>query len=146
MIDHNKDYFPEKMICLNGISIIKSQGIILSNNIIDGAEYGNHDSGGAVLVSESREITLTGCHIINPLFRGIQIERSEYVRVSGCLVKEDENKKRMLWGVELNGVCQGSVIKDNTFEKGKKGDILNSSSGAIIEYYITIVKKSTIIK
>lgn len=138
VIDHNKDYFPGKMICLNGISIIESQGIILGNNIIDGAEYGNLESGVAITISDSREITLTNCHIINPKFRGIQIERSTNVRVNGCLVKEDENKLRMLWGVELKGTCQGSLIKDNTIGKGKKGDILNNADGAIVDGNIII--------
>ena len=133
VIDRNKDYFPEKLVCLDGISILKSQGIILSNNIIDGVENGNPESGGAITISDSREITITGCHVINPKFRGIQIERSTNVRVNSCLIKEDESKKRMLWGLELKGTCQGCIIKDNTVGKGKKGDILNNAKGAVVE-------------
>ena len=139
VIDRNKDYFPEKMICLDGISILKSQGIILSNNIIDGVENGSPESGGALTISDSREITLTGCHIINPKFRGIQIEHSNNVRVNNCLIMEDENNRRMIRALETNGICQGIIIKNNTFERGTKGDIMNSAKGAVIKENITIV-------
>jgi len=138
VIDRNKDYFPEKMICLDGISILKSRGIILSNNIIDGVENGSPESGGALTISDSREITVTGCHIINPKFRGIQIESSNNIRVNDCLIREDENNRRMIWALELKGTCHGSIIKDNLVGKGKKGDILNVARGAVIEENITI--------
>ncbi len=133
VIDRNKDYFPEKLVCLDGILILKSQGIILSNNIIDGSENGSLESGGAITISDSRGITVTDCLVTNPKFRGIQIERSTNVRINNCLIKEDEDKRRMIWALELKEACQGCVIKDNTIGKGKKGDILNNASGVIIE-------------
>ena len=133
MIDRNKDYFPEKVVSLDGISIIKSQDIILSNNIIDGAENGSPESGGAITISDSREVTITGCQVINPEFRGIQIESSTNVRMSNCLIKEDSNIHRMIWGLEVKSACQGCIIKDNTIGQGKKGDILNSAKGVIME-------------
>jgi parallel beta-helix repeat protein len=133
VIDRNKDYFPEKLICLDGILVTNSRAVILSENIIDGVEYGNQESGGAINISDSRDITLVNCHVINPKFRGIQIERSTNVRMSGCLINEDMNKQRMLWGVEITGACQGSIIKDNSVAKGKKGDILIDGKGVISE-------------
>jgi parallel beta-helix repeat protein len=138
VIDHNKDYFPEKMICADGISILKSEGILFTNNIIDGVEYGNPESGGAVNISESREITMSGCHIINTKFRGVQIDRCTNVRIIDCIVKEDKDKLRMLSGIELKGPCQGTLIKENSVTRGKKGDILNNATGAIVERNVTI--------
>lgn len=140
VIDRNKDYFPEKMVCLDGISILKSRSIILSNNIIDGSENGSPESGGAITITDSREINIAGCQVINPEFRGIQIERSENVRVNSCLIKEDDNNHRMLWGLEIKGNCQGCIVKDNTIGKGKKGDVLNNSKGAVLEGNLSITK------
>jgi polygalacturonase len=138
VMDHNKDYFPEKMICHDGISIIKSKNMIISNNIIDGVEYGSMESGGAVNISDCLGITLSGCQILNPKFRAIQIENSKNVRVNECLIKEDDNKKRMLWSIELKGACQGSIIKNNSLGKGKKGDIMNNANGVVIEGNSTV--------
>ena len=132
VVDRNKDYFPEKLVCIDGVSVLNSRGIIFSNNIIDGVEYGNTEAGGAMNISASIDVTINHCQILNPKFRGIYIEQSKNVIVSGCLVREAENK-RMLCSIELKGQCPGVVIKDNLAGKGSKGDIVNGSKGAVVE-------------
>lgn len=130
--DRNKDYFPEKLVCNDGISIENSHGIIFNNNISDGAEYGSPEKGGAINILACRDITIDHCQILNPKFRGVFIEQSKNVIVSGCLVRENEYK-RMLSGIEVKGQCQGSVIKNNLTAKGSKGDIISNSTGVLIE-------------
>jgi polygalacturonase len=140
IIDRNSNYFRNKLVSLDGISILNSKGIILSNNIIDGVEHGDNESGGAVFISRCRDITLTGCHIINPRFRGIKVEHSEFVLVSGCSVKEDKNVKRMLWSMELDGDCRGIVIKNNLVGKGSEGYILINASSVVVDDNVKVVK------
>jgi polygalacturonase len=140
VIDHNKDYYPETLKCNDGISINESRNIILSNNIIDGAEYGDKEAGGAVTISDSYELIFTGCQIINPGFRGIHIDNCTNIRITNCMIKEDENNLRMLWGMELTGNCNGCLIKDNLVGKGSKGDILNTASGATIVENVAITR------
>jgi hypothetical protein len=138
VFDHNEDYFPGTLSSLGGISIIFGRSIILSENIIDGAEYGNAETGGAITISESREIAISGCQIYNPKFRGIQINSSVNVRVTDCIVNEDESNLRMLAGMELMGECPGTVIRDNNIGHGKKGNIVNHATGVILESNISI--------
>jgi len=53
--------------------------------------------------------------------------------MNSCLIRENENRSKMLWGVTLNGKCQGSILKDNYIGKGSEGDIQNRAKGAIVE-------------
>lgn len=137
VVDRNKDYFPAKLVSLDGVTILNCRGIIFSNNLIDGAEYGNNESGGSLNISGSRDIIIAHCQILNPKFRGISIEQSKNVSISGCLIKEDTSK-RMLLGIELKGQCPGSTVKDNTVGKGAKGDI-KAAAGVIIEGNLSAV-------
>ena len=81
---------------------------------------------------------LSGCHIKNPIFNGIQIDRSANVRVTNCLINEDANGIGMLASVALSGTCQGTVIRDNSVGHGKNGDIANHATGAVVEANVSI--------
>jgi parallel beta helix pectate lyase-like protein len=140
VIDHNIDYYPETLICQDGISVLKSRNIVFSNNIIDGIEYGDKETGAAVNIMDSKDVIITGCQIINPGFRGVQINNSININMNSCLIKEDENNRRMLWGIELKGNCQGCIIKDNLVGKGSKGDILNNAKGVSIVGNAAVVR------
>ena len=67
---------------------------------------------------------------------------SNNVRVSECLICEHEPFSGMLTGIELTGSCPGTIVKDNSISRGKKGDILNESSGVIIDANISVSKKA----
>ena len=133
VFDHNDDYFTPGLVSLGGISVNKSQGIILNDNIIDGAEYGKDDRGGAVVIMDSREISLSGCHIQNPKINGVQIDNSANVQVINCIISEETSNPRMLAGIALNGSCAGAVIRNNNISAGKNGSIANNATGATIE-------------
>ncbi len=133
IFDHNADYFTPTTRSLGGLTIERSRGVIVSDNIIEGIEAGTPESGGAVAVTDSRDITLTGNQILDPKIRGITIARSANVRVSDCLVSETPGRARMLAAVELSGECQGTVVRANTLERGKNGTIVTTATGARIE-------------
>ena len=116
-----------------GISIDGSRNVILSDSIINDAICGSAEAGGAITVTDSRDIAITGCQIINAKFRGIHIARGIGVRVTGCLVSEDEGNMRMLAGVELTGECPGTVIRENNIGRGRNGDVVNHASGALVD-------------
>src|SRR5690606_34589375 len=57
VFDRNDDYFIRKDP-LGGIFVDRGRNIILNNNIIDGAKYGNENLGGALIIKDSREISV----------------------------------------------------------------------------------------
>jgi polygalacturonase len=132
VFDRNPDYFTGKPVGIGGISMRGSRGIIFSDNIVDGAEYGSAEAGGAITIAASREVTINGCHISNPKFRGIAIEGGANVRVTNCSVSED-GTSRMLAAVEITGSTPGTVVQGNSFGRGKNGDVVNRGSGATVE-------------
>lgn len=150
VFDHNDDYFTLGLVSLGGISVNKSQGIILNDNIIDGAAYGSGEKGGAVVITDSREVSLSGCHIQNPKINGVQISNSAHVQIVNCIILEEANNRSMLAGIALSGSCPGTVIRNNNVGSGKNGTIANHATGAVIETNIFTqqedVSKETIIK
>ena len=137
IFDHNEDYFI-RPVALGGISVRKGENVIMNDNIIDGAEYGNEKLGGAIVVTDSREISVSGCHIKNPKFNGIQIENTVNMRVTDCIVSESAGSRRMLTGIMVNGSCPGTVIRDNSVGNGKNGNIVNNATGVLLEANIPV--------
>lgn len=133
VFDHNADYFTPTTRSLGGLAIERSRGVIVSDNIIEGVDAGTAESGGAIAVTDSRDVTLTGNQILDPKVRGIYIARSANVRLSDCLVSETPGQSRMLAAVELSGACPGTVVRANTLERGKNGAVVGNATGARIE-------------
>lgn len=133
VFDHNEDYFTADVDAMGGISIDKSQNILLSDNIIDGAAYKNGDVGGAVVITDSREISLGGCHIQNPKMNGVRIVSSPNVQITNCIIHEDMNPGEMQSGITLSGACPGTVVRANNISAGVKGAVVNNATGVRIE-------------
>lgn len=138
VFDHNEDYFKSGVDAMGGISIDKSQNILISDNIIDGAAYSNGDVGGAVVITRSREISIGGCHIQNPKGNGVQILSSSNVQIFNCIIYEDNNLEKMQFGISLSGACPGTMVKSNTIGSGVNGTIFNIATGVSIEGNIFI--------
>lgn len=128
VFDHNEAYYTTTD-ALGGVSILRGQNILLQDNIIEGAAYGNPSLGGALVIQDSHQITVSGTQIKNAKHNGIQIDNSAHVRVSDCLILEDVGVNRMSAGILLNGPCPNSVIRNNSIGKGKVGYFVNSATG-----------------
>ncbi len=130
IFDNNKDYTPEDVVYNSGgISISKSSNLIVGDNILDGVEY---EKEGVITVNKSSKIALESNQINNPKFRGIQINSSSNIWVTGCRIHKNESNSSMLSAIEVNGVCPGTIIKNNSITRGKQGGIVNRGSGVII--------------
>src|SRR5690606_2382212 len=87
VFDRNADYF-KKVELLGGISVNRGRNIVLNANIFDSVNSGSMQQGGVIEIADSREVTIEGCHIVNPKFRGISIAKSANVRVTNCIINE----------------------------------------------------------
>ncbi len=133
VFDHNADYFTRTTQSPGGIVIDRSAAVIVSDNLIDGLEAGTAESGGALSVTDSREVTVKGNQVRAPKVRGVYIARSANVRVSDNLVTEEPGQARMLAAVALEGACPGTVVRNNTLERGSAGTIVNRATGATVD-------------
>lgn len=137
VFDHNEDYFPSQPPSYGGIYLSRSENLIISDNIIDGSGNGNKDEGGAIVVQDSREISISDCHIKNPIFNGIQIERSTNLQLRNCIITEGIKNNGMMNGIILRGICTGTLVKDNSVGRGKQAEISNNASGVLVKDNIT---------
>lgn len=133
VFDHNEDYFPAQPVPYGGILLSQGENVILSDNIIDGSGNGTKDLGGAIVVKDSREITISACQIKNPIINGIQLERTSGSSITNCIISESAGNKKMLVGLLLKGACTGTLIRDNQIAAGKEGSINNLATGAVIK-------------
>ena len=133
VFDHNEHYHQDNPKAAGGVTIQGGRSIIFSDNIVDGAESGSLSSGGALAIADSREITVSGCQILNPKFRGIYVNRSANVRVNNCTITEENSVRRMLAAVEFAGSAPGSIVSGNSLVPGKNGDVVAAGSGVLLE-------------
>lgn len=129
VIDYNSDYFTKTVNAPGGVTISESNNIIFSENIIDGVEFGEVAKGGALNISKCSEISIRGCHISNPDYRAIDVENSLDINITDCTIFSKKSDKPMLCGIELRGICTGTIIRDNKFSLSKRKAIINHASG-----------------
>ncbi len=130
VFDHNRDYATGRAeYAPGGITISNCDNIIMTDNIIDGVD---NDPGGVITINESRNVSLRGNHISNPKHTGVQINSSKNILVSGCRIYETSPDPVMMNSIELNGDCEGTVLRHNIIMSGKKGDIINNAAGMVL--------------
>ena len=132
VFDRNPDYFRGPPLAKGGISIDRSDVVILSDNIMDGAESGSETAGGAIAITASQLVTLSNCQITDPKFRGIHVDGSTNVRVTDCTVSEAV-APRMLAAIEITGESPGAFLRDNSLSRGKHGDVVARAGNAAVE-------------
>lgn len=138
VFDHNEDYFPSQPPAYGGILLSRGENVILSDNIIDSSGNGNTEEGGAIVVKDSQEISISACHIKNPNFNGIQILGSTNSQIMNCIISESAKNNGMQRGIILKGVCTGTLVKDNSIAKGKLEGISNNAIGVVLKENISI--------
>lgn len=138
VFDHNKDYFPSQPFAYGGILLSNGENVILSDNILDGSGNGNQEDGGAIVIKNSREVSIITCHIKNPIFTGIQILNTINLHIVNCMITENAESNGMATGIMLKGVCTNTLLKDNSIMKGKVSEISDSATGVILKDNISI--------
>ncbi len=85
-IDWNPDH--KKKHLVDGILIDRCRGVIFSDTIIEDSFQGSEQSGGAIDVRNSRDVSIANCQILDFKFRGIALTDSVRSRVTGCSIIE----------------------------------------------------------
>jgi hypothetical protein len=138
VFDHNEDYFPSVPFAYGGILLNKGENVIFSDNIMDGSGNGNGEEGGAIVVRDSREIQISDCQIKNPIFNGIQFVRSTNSQIMNCIISEGVKNNGMLRGLFLKGLCNGTLVKDNSISSGKIAGIKNDARGILLKKNVSL--------
>ena len=138
VFDHNNDYFPSVPFAYGGILLNKGENVIISDNIIDGSGNGGEDNGGAMVIKDSQEVSIIACNIKNPIFNGIQFESSTNSQILNCVISEGVKNNGMLRGLFLKGLCNGTLVKDNSISSGKIAGIKNDARGIFLKKNVSL--------
>lgn len=122
-IDNNPDYIEKGQQWLNGVAVRNSEGIILNGLQVDGSAAGSSAKGGAVEITGSKQISVTGGQILAPKFRGLYIENSQQVQVNGMMITAAEAAKDLVAGIEITG-GSAVVLGENIVARGSQGDVI----------------------
>jgi hypothetical protein len=125
--DHNPDYQGEHV---DGISVRGSAGVTLSGLILEGVRAGSAESGGAIEAFDCRELTITGCQILDPAHRGIDLVNVRHARVSDCTVLDRRERPTMLEAIRLGGAGKENLVHNNLVGRGTRGDLAIADGAA----------------
>jgi polygalacturonase len=125
--DHNPDYRQETT---DGVSLRGCDGCSVTGLLIEGSRAGSEKAGGALEVIDCREVSVVGCQVFEPKYRGVYVADSRNTRVADCTVL-DRAGGGMLAAIEVAGRSPGTLLRGNLVGKGTRGAIL--APGATLE-------------
>jgi parallel beta-helix repeat protein len=127
--DHNPDYSGDR---IDGITVRGSAGCSFANLILESTRAGSATSGGALEIFDSREISVTGCQILDPVFRGIYLSDSKNTRINDNTILDRRATASMLESIRIAGASGAVVIRNNIIAKGTAGDSIVHGSGVTV--------------
>lgn len=118
---------------INGVTLRDCDGVVLSGLIVDRAQAGSQDAGGALEILGCRETTVSACQIFEPKFRGVYVADSRNTRIADNIVmNRQEGNDSMLAAIEVTGSSRNTVISGNLIGEGSQGDVVVAEGTAVV--------------
>lgn len=129
-LDRNPDYYNRQANngVANGITLRQCAGIILSGNLVDESSAGSAQTGGAIEVFDSSEVSILGCQVFDSRWRGIYLANSRNTRVADCTILDRREPVEMRVAIEVDARSRGTLVEGNIVGAGTKGEILGLSA------------------
>jgi hypothetical protein len=118
--DRNPDYTGQ---VVDGITVRRSVGISLTGLILDDSRAGTPELGAAIEVFDTREVNITGCQLLDPLHRGIELKNVRHARVTDCTVVDRRETPTMMDAIRLIGESQDNIVSNNLVSRGRASDL-----------------------
>jgi hypothetical protein len=96
----------------------------LTGLILEDSRAGNQESGGAIEVADSSEIAITGCQVLDPAHRGIDLANIRNCRVTDCTIVDRRAAPTMREAIRLRGGAASGMVQNNLLGKGTRTDLL----------------------
>ena len=120
-IDYNPDYGGDRT---DGITITDSAACTLTGLIVESVRAGSSETGGAIHIARSSEMTLTGCQIIDPMHRGVHLDTVRNSVVSGCTVLSRKASPTLREAILAQKCGPDVLLQGNLLGKGARGDLV----------------------
>src|SRR6056297_193498 len=117
----------------NGVTVRDSRGISISGLILDDCAAGEADSGGALEIFDSREVSITDCQILDPHVRGIWASGTRNLQIAGNTIIRDADSPKMLAAIEVRRPGGLAVVRDNLVSTGQRGSVLADEQSVVVK-------------
>jgi hypothetical protein len=117
--DNNIDWNPDhkKKYLVDGILIDRCKGVTFSDTIIENSFQGSSQSGGAIDVKASQDVTIVNCQVLDFKHRGITLTDAVRCRVTGCSVIERRREPMRGASIQVEG-GRDNLIAENIVNRG----------------------------
>jgi parallel beta-helix repeat protein len=91
--------------------------------MLEDTRAGSQESGGAIEVADSSEIAITGCQVLDPAHRGIDLSNTRNCRVADCTILDRRPAPTMRDAIRMHGRHDNNMIQQNLLGKGTRADL-----------------------
>jgi parallel beta-helix repeat protein len=103
--------------------------VALSGLVTEGLAAGTVERGAAITLVRSTDMSIDGCHVINPQVRGIELESCARCRVANNTVVDRREMPTMLHAIRITGESRDNAVLHNIVG-GSVGEPIEIPSGA----------------
>ncbi|MCA8997245.1 MAG: right-handed parallel beta-helix repeat-containing protein [Planctomycetaceae bacterium] len=138
---HNPDYNDKELA--TGVRILKSEGVAISGLQIQDAQAGKHtlpevpqiQRDALVELVECRNVSLSGCQILDGTPLGLLVDTCHGTTITGCQIVDQRKEQKMAIGVEFRGQCDHTLLANCLIQGAATQPVLKSeeSKDAVLE-------------
>ena len=97
----------------DGVRFEDCDNVALSGLVTEGLAAGNAERGAAITLLRSTDMSIDGCHVINPRVRGIELESCARCRVANNTVVDRRETPTMLHAIRVTGESRDNAVLHN---------------------------------
>ncbi|MFM7317662.1 MAG: right-handed parallel beta-helix repeat-containing protein [bacterium] len=106
-------------------------GVSITGEVFQNAGGTEGENTGVICLKDCREVALGQLVIRNPRKRGIRIENSSVITVSGCTITTDR-KEELSASIELTGQSTDIVVSGNVLAAGRRGSVAGLNETVVV--------------
>ncbi len=92
---------------------------------------GSAESGAAFTLVRCRDVAISECQIIDPLYRGVELEDCQRCRISGNSIVDRRDQHSMLEAIRIRGKSSHNLVQNNLLE-GAQNRLLDVAPGSTV--------------
>jgi hypothetical protein len=122
----------DKLKRRDGLAFESCQMVTLTGLTAESLGSGSDDSGAGVMFHGCRDIQMTGCQIVDPLFAGLELEDCACCVITGNSIVDRRDMDPMKNAIRLKGRNRDVIIQHNLLKGSAQIAIAGSREGVFV--------------
>ncbi len=98
----------------DGLLFESCDGVVISAASLFDCRWGGKEQGGAVNAIDCRNLLISGCVILNPAFRGVDLRRCRDCRIVNNIIADNRPQPTMIEAVSVDADSKNIVVEGNS--------------------------------